>query len=215
MLCTYCNSWVPLSSRKPQIQCSTCQNILSKEDLEIQFLINKTRTKLHSRKILTGEDFDRYLIIGNHFFNHSVKFRSKKPLKNYKSPKIVVQKIKPFPCAALDESSAITTQNVYNLHLREELSNKNDLLYYLLAILNSELMTWYYDKQFNLGSKFTNAISIKNLKRLPIKKPNINVDLYLEIVDQVKTLLSTEDKSLINSQIKKINSLVYTLYGWE
>jgi hypothetical protein len=213
MFCKVCNTWVPLSSRKPDIECSNCLTKIEGEKFQKQFLINKTQTPKHQKPILTGEDFDKYMITGNHFFNDSVNFRTKKKSEIYRSPKIVVQKIKRYPWAAYDQNERLTTQNVYNLHLKEELAHQAEILLYILAILNSNLMTWYYEKQFNLGSKFTNAISIRNLKRLPIKSPYINKKIFLEIVDQVKKLLKCEGDSDRGSQISNLEILISELYG--
>ncbi len=215
MFCNVCNTWVPLSSRKPNIECSNCLTKIENDEIQKQFLINKTQTSVHQKPILTGEDFDKYMITGNHFFNDSVDFRTKKKSEIYRSPKIVVQKIKRYPWAAYDQKESLTTQNVYNLHLKKEIAHQTDILFYILAILNSRLMTWYYEKQFNLGSKFTNAISIKNLKRLPIKNPNTNKKIFLEIVEKVKGLLTSKGVSDIRSQIKNIDILISELYGWE
>jgi len=213
MFCPACNTWVPLSSRKPQIECSYCHTILEKEKVQTRFLINKTQTSEHNTPILTGEDFDKYVITGNHFFNDSVDFRTKKKAQIYRSPKLVVQKIKQYPWAAYDQNHTTTTQNVYNLHLKEELAHQTDLLFYILAILNSRLMTWYYENQFNLGSKFTNAISIRNLKRLPIKNPNSNKKLFSDIVEQARTLTTLKRVSSTQSQIKNLELLIFELYG--
>ncbi|MHA1542443.1 MAG: TaqI-like C-terminal specificity domain-containing protein [Candidatus Hodarchaeales archaeon] len=215
MFCNVCNTWVPLSSRKPDIECSNCLTKIKSEELQKQFLINKTQTSEHQKPILTGEDFDKYLIIGNHFFNNSINFRTKKNSEIYRSPKIVVQKIKRYPWAAYDQKERLTTQNVYILHLKEELAQQIDILFYILAILNSRLMTWYYEKQFNLGSKFTNAISIRNLKRLPIKNPNKNKKVFLEIVEQVKKLLTSKEVFDIQSQVESVDILISELYGWK
>jgi hypothetical protein len=215
MFCQVCQAWVPLSSRKLHIECSYCHTRIKKEKIQKQFLINKSPTTEHQKPILTGEDFDRYVISGNHFFNDSVIFRTKKKSEIYCSPKVVVQKIKRYPWAAYDLKNRITTQNVYNLHLVKGLAHQTDLLYYILAILNSRLMTWYYESQFNLGSKFTNAISIRNLKRLPIKNPNSNKKLFSEIVEIVKTLITSEETSSRQSQIENLDLLIFELYGLE
>ena len=212
MFCKQCQAWVPLSSRKPEIECPNCLAKIKKKDLQRQYLINKTQTPEHQKSILTGEDFDRFFIKGNHFFNDSVNFRTKKNSEIYRSPKIVVQKIKQYPWAAYDQQHRLTTQNVYNLRLKEDLSKQTEILFYILAILNSQLMSWYYEKQFNLGSKFTNAISIRNLKRLPIKNPKTNENLFLNIVKQVKKLLATENNKDVRSQIDKLDNLIALLY---
>ncbi|MFX1285792.1 MAG: TaqI-like C-terminal specificity domain-containing protein [Promethearchaeota archaeon] len=213
MFCSKCSEWVPLSSRKSQIICAQCHQPLSERDLNTNFLIQKDSTMRHTQPILTGDDFEAYLIKTTHFIDPTIKFRSKKDPSIYLSPKIVVQKIKPYLCAAYDSDNYWTTQNVYNLRLVPEYSNDPDLLYYILSVLNSSLYHWYYQSQFNLGSKYTNAISIRNLRRLPLKKPDFNDPLFCQIVKLTKKI--TDDKAKEKDSIQNLNKLLLRYYNCE
>jgi predicted RNA methylase len=214
LLCPKCQRWSPLSSRKENIECSICNSIIKKEELETRNLISKSRSSKHLIPILTGDDFNRYQIEGSHYFDDSIEFRSKKTKKIYKSPKLVLQKIKSFPCAAYDDNNTVTTQNVYNITLQDDFRKKEDLLLFILAVLNSSLIYWFYDSQFNLGSKYTNAISIRNLKRLPIPPPEQKNEIYTRIVSNVKILLEV-DSSQTKDILPEINRLVINSYGCE
>ncbi len=210
MYCNFCTSWVPLSSRKPRVECPQCHEILDKSQLLIQFLINPSKSSEHITPILTGDDFNHYYIKSTHFFNDTIEFKSKKNRNVYKSPKIVLQKIKQFPCAAIDLNNTLTTQNVYNIRLKEQWRRKPIYLYYILAILNSSLMHWYYENQFNLGSKYTNAISIKNLKRLPIRPPEDNEKILGTIETQFKNSHPSTQPRIM--QKDEIDDLILELY---
>ncbi len=211
MYCNLCTSWVPLSSRKPNIECPQCHEVLNKTDLQAQFLISPSKSSEHKIPILTGDDFDQYLINSTHYFNDLIKFKSKKNTDIYQSPKIVLQKIKRFPCATIDLNNTLTTQNVYNIRLKEQWQKHPKYLYYILAILNSHLMNWYYENQFNLGSKYTNAISIKNLKRLPIRPPEKNEKTVETIERKIRNLYTSE--TLSNSWKEEIDNLIYRVYN--
>jgi hypothetical protein len=214
LYCPKCQKWGPLSSRKENIECSNCHGIIIKANLETRNLISKFETDIHTVPILTGDDFNKYKIESCHYFDDSINFRSKKNKEIYKSPKLVLQKIKSFPCATYDNNHLLTTQNVYNLTLIKKHEKKSDLLLYILAILNSSLLHWFYESQFNLGSKFTNAISIKNLKRLPIPPPEQNEENYLKIVTIVKLLLEA-DVSQSKDILNRIDTFIIQLYGCE
>jgi hypothetical protein len=208
MYCPNCTEWVPLSSRKSSIICSSCKQSLNEEKLETKFLISKHQTSSHTQPILTGDDFESFLIQNTHFIDPTVEFRSKKNPSIYGSPKIVLQKIKPYLCAAYDSNGHWTTQNVYNLVLKS--NNTPDLLYYLLSVLNSSLYRWFYESQFNLGSKYTNAISIRNLRRLPIKNPDFSHPLYYKIVELAENISKgpvTEKDSIL-----QLNELILRYY---
>lgn len=215
MFCPYCTEWVPLSSRRPRIICSYCQQPLSKRDLKINFLIQKDATSHHTQPILTGDDFEAFSINSTHFIDPTIKFRSKKDNFIYKSPKIVVQKIKRFPCAAYDSDNYWTTQNVYNLALVDDYTDNPDLLFYFLAVLNSSLYHWFYESQFNLGSQYTNAISIRNLRRLPLKDPDVNNPMFQQIVELSRKI--TEEKTRNKSTLlnRELDNLVLQYYNCE
>ncbi len=212
MYCISCGMWVPLSSRKPNIECSQCHKILYKDHLQTNFLISPIKSSQHTIPILTGDDFDQYDIKSCHYFNDSIKFKSKKNKDIYKSPKIVLQKIKQSPCGAIDLKNAFTTQNVYNIRLKKQWQQNPSFLYYILAILNSRLMNWYYENQFNLGSRYTNAISIKNLKRLPIKPPEKNED-HIKSIEQL--FLSSPMLPVVREKIEKKIINLYKCSSYE
>jgi hypothetical protein len=210
MYCPNCTEWVPLSSRKSSIICSSCKQSLNEDRLETKFLIAKHPTSSHTQPILTGDDFESFSIQNTHFIDPTVEFKSKKNPSIYASPKIVIQKIKPYLCAAYDSNGHWTTQNVYNLALKSEYSDTPDLLYYFLSVLNSSLYRWFYESQFNLGSKYTNAISIHNLRRLPIKNPDFNDSLFHQIVQLTKEI--TNDNIQENKAIPDLNKLILRFY---
>jgi len=213
MFCSNCSEWVPLSSRKPQIICAKCYKSLSEKDLKTNMLIQKDSTSHHTQPILTGDDFEAFSIKTTHFIDPTIKFRSKKDPSIYRSPKIVVQKIKPYLCAAYDSDNYWTTQNVYSLKLVSEYTNNPDLLYYILSVLNSSLYRWFYQSQFNLGSKYTNAISIRNLRRLPLKKPDFKDPIFQQIVQLAKKI--TEDQTSKKDSIQVLNELILQYYDCE
>ena len=210
MYCPNCTEWVPLSSRKASIICSVCKQALHETNLKTKFLINKKPTSCHTQPILTGDDFEAFFIHNTHFIDPTAKFKSKKNPSIYTSPKIVIQKIKPCLCAAFDSNKHWTTQNVYNLILKPEYEDNPDLLYYILSVLNSSLYRWFYETQFNLGSKYTNAISIHNLKRLPVKNPNFNDQIFQQIVQLAKKIAN--DNIPENKEIQDLNKLILQYY---
>ncbi len=214
MYCPTC-SWVPLSSRKRRVICPQCQQPLSNQNLRMKYLIQKIEDPPYIQPILTGDDFEAYRIISTHFIDPSVSYRSKKNSLNYRSPKLVVQKIKRFPCAAYDSDNHWTTQNVYCMALRSEYAEKKELLYYILAVLNSSLYHWFYESQFNLGSRYTNAISIRNLRRLPLKTPDFNIPLFTQIIQLAKEITEELKLKKRSLRIQELDRLVLQYYQCE
>jgi hypothetical protein len=96
---------------------------------------------------------------------------------------------------------------------------KNDFcsIKFLLTVLNSSLMNYYYQSLYNIGAEFTTAISVTNLRKLPIQIPS-NQQPFITLCDYMLSLNKTEErrkseKGLIDFIDKQIiDSLVYELY---
>ncbi|MHA1332235.1 MAG: Eco57I restriction-modification methylase domain-containing protein [Candidatus Hodarchaeales archaeon] len=210
MFCTNCERWVQLSSRKSKIICPQCKSILQGEGLKKKFLISNQPHGSTVQPIITGDDFTSFFINSSHFIDPDFVFRSKKNPSIYKPPKLVLKKIAKYPCVAFDPEGYWTTQNVYNLRTKSGQSDEEHLLLYIMAILNSSLYKWFYEHQFNLKSNYTNAISIFNLKRLPIKNPNYNPQLVDKIVSTTRNVLIKRHNS--SEDIELLDTLVLELY---
>ena len=209
MFCSHCDKWVVLSSRKTLIICSQCGQNLNQEDLRVKYIIKQEKNNDYNQEILTGENIKAFEITRSYYIIPDFQFKSKKPPAIYKSPKIVIQKIKRVPCAAIDLKSRWTTQNVYNLQLKSEIHHQEELVYYFTAVLNSSLYSWFYETQFNLGSRYTNAISIHNLKRLPVITPKLENPVFTEIIEQTKSMIKRnqvykKDKKVLNHLVLKL-----------
>ncbi|MFW9854613.1 MAG: Eco57I restriction-modification methylase domain-containing protein [Candidatus Thorarchaeota archaeon] len=214
MFCPRCKEWVPFSSRKRDTICPRCTKAIPKTQLQLYHLIKSRPDDKHTEHILTGLDFGEFEIKTTHYFDDSVPFYSKKDTGIYKSPKLIVQKIKRVPCAAFDDDSHRTTQNVYNLQLKSDYKGSPEILFYILAILNSRLIQWYYERQFNLGSHYTNAISIRNLRRFPLKDANLLEGTGFEIVKLSKSLSNTStSSSSFKTLCEKLDTAVLQHFG--
>jgi len=89
-------------------------------------------------------------------------------------------------------------------------------LKYMISVLNSSLMTWYYEELLGFGLHFYP----NHLKQLPIKKAiEIEQKPFIELVDKILNITKTEDylKNIERqTEVKKlehqIDELVYKLY---
>jgi len=112
--------------------------------------------------------------------------------------------------AALTEEELYNTQNAFTI-----IPNDGFLHEYILAILNSKLMTYYHRKKFldKYKSRFQ-KILIKDCKLFPIKVINKQEQAQFSlIIDKIlfeKKRDSQADTNLLENQIDK---LVYKLYG--
>jgi len=142
--------------------------------------------------------------------------------------KIVIRQTGDLLVATLDDMQFIVRDNLYTIIPRDININ----LRYILGLLNSLLLNWYYQKIIN-PEKGEALAQVKrgHLARLPIVIPDflnkVEKSHHDRLVKLVETMLSlhkdlakektAHDKEVIQRQIyatdKQIDKLVYELYG--
>lgn len=131
------------------------------------------------------------------------------------SNKIVTQRIsgglKPI-VAAFDNGTYYTFNSINNIILKD--NNIYDL-YAVLALLNSDLINWYYAKNFSNESTLTVNISKTYLEKIPIPKIDTRIkELMYHLVDELITLGGIDFENSRTLELdRKLNCIIYKLYG--
>ena len=95
------------------------------------------------------------------------------------------------------------------------LKNHKDIsLRYLLAILNSKLLTYLYQNKFKSTKTVFSEIQARSVKELPIAQPDKSiVEIFEFIVKLLLYLNNITELKLLNPNLQNIiNSLVFELY---
>jgi len=152
--------------------------------------------KTGAEALLEGKDISAYMIKepSNWIDWTSDKIHRRRP--NYlweNSRKIVIQRISggstPIT-AALDDKKQKTFASINNLILKDEYVNSYP---YILGVLNSKLINYYYANKFSNNSKLTVNISKTFLEAIPV---SITGNAYeLEIAELVERILSIEKRN--------------------
>ena len=190
--------------------------------------VSSTKINEQFKPLLFGKDFGRYFInFRNNWINYDrKKLNRARNEEIYLSQKIILQRVsggdKPL-VGTLDIDKYYTFNSVNNIVMKNSSSYE---IHYILAILNSSLINWYYATNYSNKSELTVNISKTYLEQLPIKQANTKEQD--KIVDLVKTMLSLnrelqkepensnkwdEIRSEIEKTDKKIDEEVYKLYG--
>ena len=129
------------------------------------------------------------------------------------SEKILVQRISggsnPIT-AALDRTKSKTFASVNNILLKKEFERYYG---YVLAVLNSTLLNWYYANCFSNNSELTVNISKTYLEQLPFVPPGEDSERILKIVDRVLARKQRNPDADASALEREIDQLVYALYG--
>jgi len=194
--------------------------------------LTKVKTGNRQRSVLKGENIVRYGISGNFWFEF-IKDNlagGTQDVKKLKAPyKILLRKTGSDLIASLcEEGKFYPEQSLYFIYGL----NKKELIYYLLAILNSRLINIYYQKFAITNRDATPQLKKIDLDKFPIYEINLSNKQekarYYELIRLVdkmlnlnKELQKTTEKSdkwyKIKKEIEKtdkiIDEKVYKLYS--
>jgi type I restriction-modification system DNA methylase subunit len=144
-----------------------------------------------SKKAIRGKDLKRYSSLKENEYVHYFKselLRSRDENIFLSKEKLLMQMIN------IEFVITYDNQQYYNLGTTYAITNKVPELIdlkFLLNILNSRLIRFYYLKKFTNESSLTNAISTQNLFNIPIKIIKISEQLpYIEKADSMLKLNS-------------------------
>jgi len=166
------------------------------------------------KKFLQGGDINKYRIIFDKkyiLFRKSL-FHTGVDEQIFLQPeKILIRKTGNLLLAAYDGEQYYTDQSIYNLY--PKLGNKLNLKY-ILALLNSSLMNFYFNKKMITNPDIFPYIKGIHLKKLPLKDiDNAAQQPYINLVDQILAKKNSNPDADTSNLEHKIDELAYKLYG--
>lgn len=185
------------------------------------------------KKLLAGSDVTRYAIVWNkrEWISYGPWLGAPREQRFFTQKRILVKQIIDWTTkriwAGLTDEELYNTQNAFNL-----LPKPGYAAEFLLALINSRLMTFYHRKKFLDEFKMRfQKILIKDCRRFPIRVPDLtkrtDKALYDEVVAKVKAMWEAnkklakaktdKDKSFYENKRaaldRRIDRLVFDLYG--
>ncbi len=154
---------------------------------------NKTDTK----RLLSGENVTRYGLSwdSKKWLRYGNFLGAPREWRFFNEPRILVRQIRTGSrflriLATYTEIVFVNTQSIFNLIVSE----KRYPTKYVLALLNSALMSWYYTKRFmDPQKKAQSKVLIQNAKQLPIKLASRSeIKKIIEIVDKILVVKANE-----------------------
>ncbi|WP_416674459.1 Eco57I restriction-modification methylase domain-containing protein [Egbenema bharatensis] len=185
------------------------------------------------KKLLEGKDITRYTITFREKYILFDRQQLHRPRPEYvwaASEKLVLRRIGGgrFPLiAALDTNHYYTFASVNNLLMQEHCPYN---IRYLLALLNSKLLNYYYSQKFTNRSRLTVNIAKTFVQQLPIRTIDFNSPIEVEQHDRLvhavdtiqalytqSALVHSDQRQWIHQEIERvdrqIDAWVNQLYG--
>jgi len=140
----------------------------------------------------------------------------------FNNPRILVRLSDVRITATYTEDIACSDLSLYSISSKNSHDDRSSYnLKFILAILNSKLMTYYALKKklIALGERKTPQIRLKSLKSLPIRSTD-NQKPFINLVDKILTITKDDDylknstkQTNVREYEKQIDKIVYDLYG--
>ena len=176
------------------------------------------------KPFLEGKDIDSYVIRTKNkyiLFDRSKLHRSRPDYVWEAKEKLIIRRISggnKVLYVAYDDENYYTFASTNLILLKDGIWAD---IKYILALLNSKLINFYYIEKFTNRSSLTVNVSKIYLESLPIKKLSLDrqrplislVDKILVITGSQNYLKNSTKQTKVREYEKQINQLVYKLYG--
>ncbi|MFX1548989.1 MAG: Eco57I restriction-modification methylase domain-containing protein [Promethearchaeota archaeon] len=210
IFCENCKKYFPIPQKK--LICPLCNSNLNKKKMEniIYDTIPSDTTQENFQLFLFS--MNRYQITQYKYINASKVGINYKDFNLYED-RIIVRQLSQNGkiCATYDKNLSFTSQSFYNLRVKKSPTLEFDN-FYLLGLLNSMLLSYFFIKSFGTYKKLFPRILIEKIKDFPIKVPisNKEKEKAKKIIEKVKLLLGNYDG--LEGLQESIDSLVFDLY---
>ncbi|MBM2815981.1 MAG: fused endonuclease-methyltransferase [Ignavibacteria bacterium] len=186
----------------------------------------RINSKTNFVEILFGDNISRYLIKSISKIDKAIYKEFQKDIEIFKQSKIIIRETGSNITATYDDSGLITNRSIYCIRLL----NLNYSLLYILSILNSKFIQYYYSNNYKAETEIFPKIRIGQVKQLPIRSIDFSnraeKQMHDKLVELVEQMLenqkylhdATNDsdkkmyKNICDSIDGQIDRLVYKLY---
>ncbi len=168
IFCDNCKRFYPLPNK--DFTCQECMSILNTNSIE-KIIVDAIPNGLESNFKPFIYSMNRYIIKELKYIDLTKKGIKYKDLEIYEN-RIVIRQLSQdnLICASYDNDS-VTSQSFYNLKINNSpVPEFNNI--YVLGLLNSKLLSYYFIKSFGSYKKYFPRILIEKLMKLPLKVPN-------------------------------------------
>ena len=161
-------------------------------------------------KILTGSDVIKYTYYKLSYISQSVLLAFSKEKRFFTKERILLRETgSSLTAVYLGDETIYSNRSLYSILItKPELKTK-----YVLALLNSSLLQWYYATMFKGDTELFPKIRIAQAKQLPIFKASLEQQQpIIELVDRVLEKKRSNPNANTLALEQEIDELVYELY---
>ncbi len=163
------------------------------------------KTETNAKKVVTGSDFNRYLLSWNQTYikyDTTKLHRPRKPEIFENQSKILLRQTGSYPICTLDTEQFYTLDTVHN----GQIINPNFDIKFIISIINSSVSKYIYFTKINEEGKTFAQVKIIYINILPIPKAsNTEQKLFITKVDRI-LILNTDLQKVTTKFLKILQS---------
>ena len=181
------------------------KEIVKNRIYDAEYQVNETY-----KALLRGKDINKYITLwdGKRWIKYGDNLAAPRYSANFDLPeKIVIRQTSDCLIATLDTQKFLCMNNLHIVNSKDEKYN----LKYILAIVNSKLMNFYYETLNPEKGEVLAEVKKQNVEKLLIKIANNKTQfIFIQRVDEIIALKSQgKDTTALEQQI---DNMVYKLY---
>ncbi len=162
-------------------------------------------------KFLTGSDVIKYTYYKLSYISQSVLSAFSKEKRFFTKERILLRETgSSLTAVYLGDETIYSNRSLYSILItKPKLKTK-----YVLALLNSSLLQWYYATMFKGDTELFPKIRIAQAKQLPIFKASMEQQQpIIELVDRILEKKRSNPNADTSASEREIDRLVYKLYN--
>lgn len=174
-------------------------------------IISEKRLSTCQTCILRGKSIEKYAVVKKFYYEfkeENIKGGTRDIKKLKFKKKIIMRKTGKDIIAAIDYSGCIIEQSLYGI-----ICDDNFEAEYVLGILNSKLIKWYYRNFLVTNCKSMPQIKKYILERIPVKK--CTKSLQKKISRTVSCISSCESQDMKIALENELDDMIFSLYKIE
>ena len=175
------------------------------------FEVGKNRVSNISGKyrFLTGSNVEKYCYKTVSYIEQDVVDEFQKDAMFYKGKRLLVRETGSYLTIVYLEEDIFCNRSLYSTIIKDNSFN----VQYVVGILNSRPIQYYYQQKFKAETDLFPKIRIKQAKQLPI--PIASLQIQSTIAGLVEEIIKIKKNSLSSTEKleREIDKIVYELYG--
>lgn len=167
-------------------------------------------SKEHGKyRFLTGSNVEKYCYKTVSFVNQEVVDKFKKNAVFYTGERLLIRETGSYLTVVYLDENLYCNRSLYSVIINDAKFNVK----YVVGILNSKAIQYYYQQKFKAETELFPKIRIKQAKQLPIPVASLTEQqLVITLIDKIITTRRIAPQESIEKFEREIDKIVYQLY---